>query len=87
MYLYTGHIKFAPYGSKENRRSDSRSAKIVSSSEDSLPLFFFFFLNSSSIPVGIRMDRPAGYLLHRYLRDPYYLNPVKARRRNRESPL
>ena len=21
---------------------------------------FFFFLNSSSIPVGIRMDRPAG---------------------------
>ena len=23
------------------------------------------------------MDRPAGYLLHRYLKDPNYLNPVK----------
>ena len=32
------------------------------------------------------MDRPAGYLLHKYLRDPYYVNPVKARRRNGESP-
>ena len=29
------------------------------------------------------MDRPAGYLLHKYLRDPYYLNPVKTRRRNK----
>ena len=28
------------------------------------------------------MDRPAGYLLHKYLRDPYYLNPVFTRRRN-----
>ena len=34
-----------------------------------------------SIPVGIRMDRPAGYLLHKYLRDPYSLNPVVTRRR------
>ena len=46
-----------------------------------------FFLIRISIPVGIRMDRPAGCLLHKYLRDPYYLNPVKTRRRNRESPL
>ena len=23
------------------------------------------------------MGRPAGYLLHKYLRDPYTLNPVK----------
>ena len=35
MYLYTGDIKFAPYGSKENRKS--RSAEIVSLSEDSIP--------------------------------------------------
>ncbi|KAF9785366.1 hypothetical protein BJ322DRAFT_827295 [Thelephora terrestris] len=35
MYLYTGHIEFAPYGSKENRRS--RSKEIVSLSEDSIP--------------------------------------------------
>lgn len=35
MYLYTGHISFAPYGSEENRRS--RSAEIISSSEDSIP--------------------------------------------------
>ena len=27
------------------------------------------------------MDRPAGYLLHKYLRDPYYLNLVVMRRR------
>ena len=27
------------------------------------------------------MDRLAGYLLHKYLRDPYYLNPVVTRRR------
>ena len=47
--------------------------------------FFFFFKIHISIPVGIRMDRPAGYLLHKYLRDPYYLNPVKTRRRNKKS--
>ncbi|KAF9785361.1 hypothetical protein BJ322DRAFT_827159 [Thelephora terrestris] len=35
MYLYTGQIKFAPYGSEENRRS--RSTEIVSTSEDSIP--------------------------------------------------
>ena len=35
MYLYTDRIKFAPYGSEENRRS--RSVEIVSSSEDSIP--------------------------------------------------
>ena len=35
MYLYTGDIEFAPYGSEENRKS--RSADIVSSSEDSIP--------------------------------------------------
>ncbi|KAF9785394.1 hypothetical protein BJ322DRAFT_1141113 [Thelephora terrestris] len=35
VYLYTGHIEFAPYGSKENRWS--RSKEIVSLSEDSIP--------------------------------------------------
>ena len=35
MYLYTDEIEFAPYGSEENRRS--RSAEIVSPSEDSIP--------------------------------------------------
>ena len=32
------------------------------------------------------MDRPAGYLLHKYLRDPYYLNPVfNEKEKKRES--
>ncbi|KAF9785368.1 hypothetical protein BJ322DRAFT_1211231 [Thelephora terrestris] len=35
LYLYTGQIEFAPYGSEENRRS--RSVEIVSTSEDSVP--------------------------------------------------
>ncbi|KAF9785359.1 hypothetical protein BJ322DRAFT_826989 [Thelephora terrestris] len=35
MYLYTGQIEFAPYGSEENRRS--RSVEIVSTSDDSIP--------------------------------------------------
>ena len=33
------------------------------------------------------MDRPADYLLHKYLRDPYYLNPVKTRRRKIKCPF
>ncbi|KAF9778365.1 hypothetical protein BJ322DRAFT_1214739 [Thelephora terrestris] len=35
IYLYTGQVEFAPYGSEENRRS--RSTEIVSLSEDSIP--------------------------------------------------
>ena len=35
MYLYTGVIEFAPFGSKENRRS--RSAEIVTLSDDKVP--------------------------------------------------
>ena len=32
------------------------------------------------------MGRPAGYLLHRYLKDPNYLNPVKIEKeKQRES--
>lgn len=35
LYLYTNSIEFAPYGSEDNRKS--RSAEIVSVSEDSIP--------------------------------------------------
>ena len=35
MYLYTDEIEFAPFGSKENRTS--RSAEIVTPSEDKVP--------------------------------------------------
>ena len=35
MYLYTNVIEFAPFGSEENRRS--RSAEIVSPSDDKVP--------------------------------------------------
>ncbi|KAF9785363.1 hypothetical protein BJ322DRAFT_827251 [Thelephora terrestris] len=35
IYLYTGHIEFAPYGSDANRRS--RSTEVVSLSKDSIP--------------------------------------------------
>ena len=35
MYLYTGVIEFAPFGSKENRRS--RSTDIANSTEDEVP--------------------------------------------------
>jgi len=35
MYLYTDAIEFAPFGSKENRRS--RSAEIVTPSDDKIP--------------------------------------------------
>ena len=35
MYLYTGVIEFAPFGSKENRRS--RSVEIVILSDDKVP--------------------------------------------------
>ena len=35
MYLYTDSIEFAPFGSEDNRKS--RSAEIVSLSEDSIP--------------------------------------------------
>jgi len=35
MYLYAGVIEFAPFGSKENRRS--RSAEIVTLSDDKVP--------------------------------------------------
>ena len=37
--------------------------------------------------MGTHLGRPAGYLLHKYLRDPYSLNPVVTRRRKREGPL
>ena len=63
------------------RRQKHVSGKTITKSGAVVVIVFFFFLNSSSIPVGIRMDRPAGYLLHKYLRDPYYLNPVFTRRR------
>ena len=34
------------------------------------------------------MDRPAGYLLHKYLRDPYYLNLVfNEKEKKRESVI
>ena len=34
------------------------------------------------------MGRPAGYLLHKYLRDPYYLNPVfNEKEKKRESVI
>ena len=35
MYLYTNEIEFAPFGSKENRRS--RSAEIVTPTKDQVP--------------------------------------------------
>ena len=35
MYLYTGVISFAPFGSRENRRS--RSAEIITPSDDEVP--------------------------------------------------
>ena len=35
MYLYTSAIEFAPFGSNENRRS--RSAEIVTPSDDKVP--------------------------------------------------
>jgi len=35
LYLYTGYIEFAPYGSEENRKW--RAAEISSISEDSIP--------------------------------------------------
>ena len=35
MYLYTNTIEFAPFGSKENRRS--RSAEIATPSDDKVP--------------------------------------------------
>ena len=35
MYLYTGVVEFAPFGSEENRRS--RSAEIVDHSDDTVP--------------------------------------------------
>ena len=33
------------------------------------------------------MDRLAGYLLHKYLKDPYYWIQYLLRRRKRDSPL
>ena len=35
MYLYTGVIEFAPFGSEENRKS--RGAEIVDPSDDKVP--------------------------------------------------
>ena len=35
MYLYTGVVEFAPFGSEQNRRS--RSPEIANSSEDKVP--------------------------------------------------